>query len=107
MRTFTTIEYGRISAASRDTVEQALRSMGRHELADKVPAADLRIAADIVWLIDESATAFEEGRPLDGVTAAERALEPKWENEAHSEFEYEYRDKPLPVDLVAQHLVPA
>lgn len=98
MQTITTIEYARIAPAAREAVEQALRSLGRHELADKVPAADLRIAADIVWLIEESATAFAEGRHLDGLTSAERALDPKWESKRESEADYvaaDWRSLPL------------
>jgi hypothetical protein len=78
-----TLNYGVVIAAHRETIDKALRSMGKHELADKLPVAD-RVMADIAWLLEQSATAFEEGRPLDGVTLAERALEPKWESAGES-----------------------
>lgn len=93
-----TLNFAAVSVASRDAVDAALRSMGKHDLADLLPPAGRYVLAEIVSLIDEAATAFEDGRPLDGVTAVERALQPKWESEAQSKQEWtaaDWQSQPL------------
>lgn len=92
MRTVLVMNYRRVSAESRQAIADALADMGRHDLAERLPAADLRIAADVVGLIDEAAAAFAEGRSLDGLTAAERAVDPKWPSAADSQQAYAKAD---------------
>ena len=87
-----TINYGKVVGADRDVIAAGLRAAGKHELADKVPAAELRVMSDIAWLLSQSASAFRDGRVADGLTLAERALEPKWESARESADAYASAD---------------